>query len=94
MGLPDSPVYIMLAISVAFMGIISPIVRETRGDTGYLIIPVFFVMLSWIHVFVLLGINAHNIKPWDILLHILVLLSFLGSFLSVVSLFKGQPEHE
>lgn len=92
MNYPDPQLYVILAVSVALLGITVARSDSLRGSTVGIVFPGLFVFCSWLHIVVSFSFSIEKLEPQDVLFHFSNLLLFMVSLVCIACSLRGREE--
>lgn len=94
MDYPDPQLYVILAISVALLGITVSKSDVSISSTIYFVFPSFFVLCSWLHIMVSFCFSIEKLEPRDVIFHLFSLILFFVSLICIAYSLRDKADEK
>lgn len=94
MDYPAPQIYVVLAISVALLGLAVSRSKTLEGNTGQIVLSSIFVLCSWLHLVVSFSSSIKSLEPIDVIFHLFNLAFFFASLVCIGWTFRRSVEKE
>ncbi len=93
MKYPDAQIYVMLAISVALLGIVVSRFKELKASSVNIVIPTVFVLSSWLHILISFGYSTEEVGMQG-MFHFANLILFFASLICIACALRDARAEE